>query len=78
VVDPTKVNVTYTPAGATEAQTLPQTAGEEFCSPQTGGWYYDDPNDPQVIKLCPSTCAAIQSDEGGKLAIVVGCKTVVD
>jgi len=78
VVDPTKVNVTYTPGGATEAQTLPQTAGEEFCSPQTGGWYYDDPDDPQVIKLCPSTCAGIQSDDGGKLAIVVGCKTVVD
>lgn len=77
VVDPTKINVTYTPSGATDAQTIGQTDGAEFCMPPAGGWYYDNPADPQVIHLCPSTCAEVQNDANGKLAVVVGCKTVV-
>jgi hypothetical protein len=41
----------------------------------TGGWYYDDPNNPQAIHLCPATCDMV-SDPGGSLLFSVGCSTV--
>jgi hypothetical protein len=78
VVDPTKINVTYTPSGSSDASPIVQVASEQDCTPQKGGWYYDDPLKPKVIKLCPSTCASVQADPGGKIEIVVGCTTIVD
>ena len=77
VVDPTKVNVTYTPSGGGDPITIPQVSGESGCTGATGGWYYDDPNDPSIIQLCDSTCAAIQEDDGAVVEVVLGCQTVV-
>jgi hypothetical protein len=76
-VDPNKVNVTFTPAGATEPVTIGQVADESACTAAAGGWYYDDPTDPAIIQLCESTCNAVQSDDGATLNIVLGCATVV-
>lgn len=76
VVDPTKVNVTYTPAGGQTA-TISQVASEADCTAQNGGWYYDDPADPSIIQLCESTCNAVQQDEGASVEVVLGCQTVV-
>ncbi len=41
-----------------------------------GGWYYDDPTNPQMIELCPATCDEVQL---GNLSveILVGCDTIV-
>jgi von Willebrand factor type A domain len=77
VVDPNKVNVTYTPTGSTDAVTIGQVGSEAECTGQDGGWYYDDPNDPALIQLCDSTCAAVQQDDGATLEVVLGCATIV-
>lgn len=74
VVDPTRVNVKYTPNGGSSV-VLGQVPNAGACTDQTGGWYYDDPNQPHSIKLCPSTCATVQADQGSKMEIVVGCTT---
>lgn len=42
--------------------------------PDEGGWYYDDPNAPQNIKLCPTSCDQVAAP-GGKLVFTVGCET---
>ena len=75
-VDPTQVNVGYTPGGMGSSQTIAQVDGPSACTPTQGGWYYDDPQAPTTVVLCPSTCGAIQADPKAQLAIVLGCATV--
>jgi hypothetical protein len=74
-VDPLKVNVFYTPKGATQRVPILMTANSNpaACA-ASGGWYYDDPAAPKVIKLCDATC---QSLNGGSVEVEFGCKTMV-
>ncbi len=76
MVEPTKVNVLYTPGGATVPVTIGQVANEAACNPATGGWYYDDPQNPRRIRLCDVTCNAIQADTGGLIELLFGCSTI--
>lgn len=73
-VDPTKVNVTFTPDGGAE-ETILQVENAAACGPQ-GGWYYDDPANPAKITLCDATCDEIQG-QSGELGLVLGCETIV-
>jgi hypothetical protein len=73
-VDPGKVNVRASTAGGplnVVSQTFMSAAAN--CE-AAGGWYYDDPARPTKIKLCDSTCAALQH---GSIQIQYGCDTVV-
>jgi Mg-chelatase subunit ChlD len=74
-VDPLKVNVFYTPKGATQRVPILMTANSNpaACA-ASGGWYYDDPAAPKVIKLCDATC---QSLNGGSVEVEFGCETMV-
>jgi hypothetical protein len=72
--DPAKVNVNYYPTGGS-GQGLLKVAGPEQCV--LNGWYYDDPQNPTRIILCPSTCASIQNDPGAKVQILLGCESNV-
>ncbi len=74
-VDPTKVNVNYTPSGGM-TQTLNQVDNLAACT-SAGGWYYDNNDKPTKITLCPDTCTAVQSDDQGKIEILLGCDTQV-
>jgi Mg-chelatase subunit ChlD len=74
-IDPTKVNVSYTPAGSGTETSIGQVADAASCTEQVGGWYYDDPVKPTQVTLCPSTCTAIQGDELAKVSIEFGCAT---
>jgi hypothetical protein len=47
------------------------------CSNVTHGWYYDDPQAPTTVVLCPQTCTWIQGHEGAEISIEFGCKTEV-
>lgn len=75
MIDPAKVNVQYTASGGMQQPILnvPSAAG---CG-QSGGWYYDAPQNPTKITLCPTTCTAIQSNPGGKVDVLFGCETIV-
>ncbi len=74
-VDPSRVNVSLTPKGATQSTSVPMTQGglPSNCG-ANGGWYYDDPAAPKTIKLCDSTCQSLQ---GGRVNLEFGCKTIV-
>ena len=43
------------------------------CSKVTDGWYYDDPANPTIVKVCPSTCTVVQTAASPRVDIVFGC-----
>jgi hypothetical protein len=74
-LDPGLVNVHHTPGGSTDSNPIlfvPGGLGD--CGPQ-GGWYYDDPQNPTTIHMCPATCTALQGDPGSQVDVVFGCTT---
>ncbi|MEO8800034.1 MAG: hypothetical protein ABI551_19215, partial [Polyangiaceae bacterium] len=82
--DYSKVNVVYTESKTGNADLVPYVADKADCAADagaSGGWYYDvDPfvdasGIPTKVELCPATCAAVQADPTGKVAVVQGCKT---
>lgn len=72
--NPELVNVEYTPGGGSP-QTIGKVANEAACS-ASGGWYYDDPANPQTILLCPASCDTAKADADGTLKVVLGCESV--
>jgi hypothetical protein len=66
--NPGLVNV-HIRTGAGVDKTLPLFSSVTRCATEDG-WYYDNPNMPENILLCPSTCANLFN---GELRIVVGC-----
>ncbi len=76
-IDPTKVNVNYTASGSNMPQAIGYVAGGLAACGPSGGFYYDDPNNPTKILLCPATCTAVQSDTGGKIDVLFGCDTIL-
>ena len=71
------VNVEFNDNGA--AQTLYYVGSADRCTPEKGGWYYDDTSAtaPTKILICPSTCNAFQSLAAGSVAIKLGCRTMI-
>src|SRR6478735_2154059 len=73
-IDPSKVNVSYVPNGKSTPTRVPQTfMGDPRNCDSKGGWYYDDPDSPTMIKLCDSTCRALNT---GTIQVEFGCDTV--
>lgn len=48
---------------------------ETSCDASSGGWYYDDPDAPTLVKLCAASCAAV-SDPDATLRFSVGCHSL--
>ena len=69
-LDYATVNVDFTPQGGAEVLL----AYDKDCT-SGSGWHYDDPTKPTKIRLCPSSCSAIQKASGGKVEVEVGCAT---
>ncbi len=75
MLDYARVNAIFTdPEGA--EQVIGNVQGEGDCDPQTGGWYYDDPEAPTRIILCGTTCEQV-TGEGGRFEIALGCATQI-
>ncbi|MBK8999151.1 MAG: VWA domain-containing protein [Myxococcales bacterium] len=72
-VDPTKVNVTFTPDGG-QPETWPKYANEAACPPTGNGWYYDNDISPTKILLCPGTCSMVKNTKG-QVDVLFGCAT---
>ena len=70
-----KVNVKYTPKGQMEIPIL-HVAKPGDCG-MKGGWYYDNPNQPTKIIMCPSTCDTLKKDSTGKVDVLFGCETQI-
>jgi hypothetical protein len=74
-VDPTKVNVQFTPPGAA-ATLFPKVDGASSCDATQPTWYYDDPVTPTRVVMCPAACNALHQDSA-KIDILFGCKTEI-
>jgi hypothetical protein len=72
-VDPSKVNVKYTPAGGTQ-MTLGRVPDEAGCG-TAPGWYYDNEMNPTRIMLCPASCNSASVEVDATLEVLLGCVT---
>lgn len=71
VVDKDLVQVIYTPATTREAEEIPKLNQRGDCAINRGeGWFYDHPDLPTKIYICPETCKRFAA---GSVAINVGC-----
>ena len=79
MLDYDKVNVRFTGAAGAEDFGYVD-GGAARCDPVRGGWYYDaNPRagaTPTRVRLCPATCARVQSTAGA-ISLRFGCKTIV-
>jgi hypothetical protein len=69
-VDPTRVNVVYSPGDGSEPEVVPQDERER-CDQGADGWQYTD--EQTKIRLCGPACDAVRNDLGGRLDVVLGC-----
>jgi hypothetical protein len=74
-IDPNKVNVDFKPDNMADEPILNVPGGLADCGP-AGGWYYDDPQNPTKIILCPATCNSIQG-RPGEIHVEFGCDTKI-
>jgi hypothetical protein len=75
VIDPNKVDVSYTPSatGITEPVAKLNNLGDCVTN-QNQGWYYDSPATPTKIMICPGTCARFAA---GSVQLLSGCAPVI-
>jgi len=74
-VDPGRVNVRFTPNGATEAVVVAKTFdGSANGCGADGGWYYDNPSAPTRIQLCGNTCEGTLQ---ARVDVQFGCDSIV-
>jgi hypothetical protein len=72
-LDLTKVNIAYHSATDCEGKIFYNVKSQSACT-SNGGWYFDDPTQPSLVKLCPSSCSEV-SGPGGSLFFEIGCQT---
>ncbi len=70
--DPLKVQIVYTNNG--KDSEFPRANTREACADEDA-WFYDDPNQPSMISLCPAACDAVQA--GGSIDVGFGCDPIV-
>jgi hypothetical protein len=72
VLDYDKINVTLTENGTTT--TIGRVNDMASCPANQPAWYYDNPNAPSRIILCPGACDAVSAaGSGAQLNVVAGC-----
>ncbi len=69
---PNEVNVLLGDGNSTAP--LDYAASEQDCGAQ-GGWYFDDPQNPDTIYLCESACERVLSAPDAVLEVLLGCPT---
>jgi len=78
-LNPDKINVFLESGG--ESELVPGVMTGDRCGVGSGGWYYDDPDDPSTVILCDASCEEAQRgvrEEGsGAVNVVFGCDTIL-
>ncbi len=72
IIDPSKVQVQYTPGGTGTPVLYSPVADQAACA-TSDGFYFDDPMAPTKIFLCPTTCTTVQADPDAKINVLFGC-----
>ncbi len=70
--DPSEAMVKVTLSSGEMA--LSRVNGSSDCT-NSGGWYFNDNQDPTRILLCDSTCDSVTNDSAPSIAIELGCLT---
>ena len=70
-VDKDKINVDFTSSNGDKTE-LYRVMNSGDCATHPQGWFYDNPNLPTKILICPTAC---QNFGAGQLDIVLGCGT---
>lgn len=77
-IDYSRVNVIFKTDPASSGETFVSVPSAGDCGMTGGkGWYYDDPNVPTKVLLCPETCQSVSNAAEGRVDVVFGCSTVV-
>lgn len=76
MIDYDKVNVDFDD-GKGNLLPIGKVESEAACANVMDGWYYDDPNAPTKILVCPQTCAKIQLAPMASMSIKFGCETII-
>ena len=74
--DPRKVNIDFTPQGGMPTR-LVHVGEAAKCDPVKGGWYYDNPQMPTRLIVCPQTCDTFKKDPSGRVDVILGCDIVI-
>jgi hypothetical protein len=70
-IDHEEVRVTYTGVDGS-VEEVPRISDLEACGRNpNGGWYYDDPQAPTQILVCPCTCNRF---DAGRVEVALGCR----
>lgn len=73
-LDVSTVNVRYTtPSGFGVVLGVVSHADE--CANVDSGWYFDDPEDPTTVSLCPTTCEQYQEGALTNVQALFGCES---
>ncbi|RLB61023.1 MAG: hypothetical protein DRI90_12320, partial [Deltaproteobacteria bacterium] len=75
---PTQLNVNLDPDGSDGSQpgsVIAQVPSESDCGSEPG-WYYDTPEKPTKVFLCPATCDLLKSPNA-TVTFTFGCPTIV-
>jgi uncharacterized protein YegL len=75
-LDPTRVNVVYTPGGGAMPEEIPHAQSAAACGSDPG-WYYDDDAAPTKVILCPASCTTVKGDVDASIDVAFGCQTIL-
>lgn len=67
-----QVAVRYTPSDTGVPEFLPRVSDAMGCL-TADGWYYDDPENPQKVAVCRTTCDRLRNDNDPLVDLVFGC-----
>ncbi len=75
-LDPDLVNVEYI-SSDNRSTFIGRVFSADDCEEVDHGWYYDDPENPTKVLVCPQTCEWIQGDVGAEMKIHFGCEQII-
>ena len=74
-LDPNLINVNLSYSGTTES--IVSVPAADDCGLAEGhAWFYDDPEDPTIISVCPETCDLLSSDAAASVEVLFGCTRI--
>jgi hypothetical protein len=73
-IDPSLVNVTFTPSPSAAEQALVFVPDVSKCGEVSNGYTFDDDKAPKKISLCPNMCSTVKNQSNGRVDIVYGCQ----
>jgi uncharacterized protein YegL len=74
ILDLNKVDLEFNPGGNEPKESIRKVENAEACGAKSGGFYYDAPQTPTKIILCPASCAAVRGGAvDAKVDLTFGC-----